>query len=70
MARGLAVGCGEIDGRIPFMTDVLIAKHGAEDLSVLYLRLVRDGWQRVGPHWEAMKERKKRTKVYRRLRGG
>ena len=49
-------------GHVPFTTAALIAEHGAEDLSVLYPRLVRDGWQRIGPCWGEMKERKNTRK--------
>ena len=53
------------DGKLPFRTEQLVARHGGEDLSVLYPRLERDGWRRRGDNWgrEEVTKAKKLTVV-------
>lgn len=43
-------------GRVPFKIEPLVPEHGGEDLSVLYPRMERDGWRRVGDDWGQNKE--------------
>jgi hypothetical protein len=38
-------------GRVPFRIEPMEARHGGEDLSVVYPRLERDGWTRCGEKW-------------------
>ncbi|WP_146118499.1 hypothetical protein [Blastopirellula marina] len=39
------------NGRVPFTLEQLKPEYGGEDLSVLYAKWQRDGWQRRGPNF-------------------
>lgn len=51
-AKVLKLNCWQITkGQVPFRTEPLNPEYGGEDLSVLYPRMERDGWHRVGDNW-------------------
>lgn len=53
-SRVLKLNCWLITkGQVPFRTEPLTPEYGGEDLSVLYPRMERDGWCRVGDNWGA-----------------
>lgn len=49
-------------GTVPFKLDTMEAEFGGEDLSVLYARWARDGWQRRGDHYGTRRKLKGTSK--------